>query len=76
MSDMTEYFLDNIEDDEERLLYEKPYVSITKQCRGCGKMGLVWKKSSKGWRLAEVDGNYHNCKSTDKFERMKIRKVA
>lgn len=31
------------------------------ECKFCGAKGLRWKNDAGRWRLAEYDGEYHDC---------------
>lgn len=34
---------------------------VNKKCKYCGKTGLEWIKTARGWRLGEYSGAIHNC---------------
>lgn len=36
-------------------------VPTSLKCKWCGKYNLIWKKTDKGWRLADNAGNIHTC---------------
>lgn len=43
-------------------------MSKTTSCKHCGKSGLIWRNTDKGWRLAEgIGGKIHNCISTESY---------
>lgn len=46
----------------EQLASGRQFVARDKQCRYCKKMGLHWRNTLEGWRLAESSGFIHECK--------------
>ena len=56
MGEAADLFLDSVIDE-----WDGPSGSSIKLCRHCGKQGLQWKKTSKGWRLHEENGRVHYC---------------
>ncbi len=40
---------------------DKASYTVNKKCKYCGKTGLEWIKTARGWRLGEYSGAIHNC---------------
>lgn len=62
MGDMADWLIDNMDFDDE----DNPVIITLKQCDYCGRKGLHWVKTSKGYRLADSKEMIHSCNAGKK----------